>query len=97
MEKKRVFFITLRGEKSETIQCRFPAVYYSFLIFRYLLHLKIILFSGLRPESTYFLDAARPAKTYFLATAAEKFYTTLGHKQRMTQIAVYRPRLRLGR
>ena len=54
-------------------------------------------FSGLRPESTYFPDAARPAKTYFLATAAEKFYTTLGHKQRMTQTAVYHPRLRPGR
>ena len=55
------------------------------------------IFSVLRPESTYFPDAARPAKTYFLATVAEKFFTILGHKQRMTQIAVYHPRLRLGR
>ena len=54
-------------------------------------------FFVLRPESTYFPDAARPAKTYFLATVTKKFYTTLGHKQRMTQIAVYHPRLRLGR
>ena len=49
--------------------------------------LKYIIFSGFRPESTYFPDAARPAKTCFLATYAEKFYTTLSHIQRMTQIA----------
>ena len=50
---------------------------------------RLIFFSGLRPEITYFPDAAHPAKTCFLATAAKKFYTTLGHKQKMTQIAVY--------
>ena len=54
-----------------------------------ILHLKKKFFFKLRPESTYFPDAARPAKTYFLATATQKFYTTLGHKQRMTQIAIY--------
>ena len=35
---------------------------------------KLYIFSGLRPESTYFPDAAHPAKTCFLATAAEKFF-----------------------
>ena len=54
-------------------------------------------FSGQWPERTYFPAVARPAKTCFLATVAEKSYTKLGHKKIMTQIAVYHPRLRLGR
>ena len=49
------------------------------------------------PESTYSPAAARPTKVCFLATAAEKSYTTLGHKKIIPQIAVYHPRLHLGR